>query len=210
MLQLVRYDTEQNIVPYDTAVIEGKKIISEIDDKQWVLGDLADRIEPRYGDKTLLRFSEELGITYPALASYRAVARAWPEHFPRGKYSVARALMKVPDRREIVLKSPNLTYQQALSLAMELRCEDKEKEEVLFPYEDSCIDCSSAEEQWHRSLDNLLGDLLSRFAYWDHMFGPEWRHYKISSLSLKAAVKAKKEFIKLVASLKEHEREKKN
>jgi hypothetical protein len=210
MLKLVQEIADQ-MVPYDDAVAEGKKIMSEIEDRTWHLGDLADRAEPRYGDQTLIRLAADIGVNARTLKSCRSVARAWPEkdRIRSISFETAKALMGQPDRGNIVRDNPQMTLTQARKLAHD-RNGDAIQEEEVFPYQEPCTDCNTAQEQWQRSLGNMLGDILSFRSYWDHLFGPEWNQYKIPSSHLTLATQAKKEFISLVASLKEHAHDEEN
>ena len=215
MLKLVQEITDQ-MVPYDKAVIEGKKIISEIEGHQWALADLANCVEPKYGDATLKKLGEDIGINFHTLERLRSVARAWPENRRRrlNSFAVHQDLMAHPNRHQMLLDNPNLTTRQARKLSTEHRTsvtkEDVANEEVVFPYQEECTDCNTAQEQWQRSLGNMLGDILSFRSYWDHLFGPEWNKYELPSSHLTLAAQAKKEFTSLVASLKEHPHDEEN
>jgi len=211
MLKLVKEIGDQEI-PYDDAVTEGKQIIKDMENRCWRLGDLADRVEWKYGDQTLKKFAEQIGVNPRTLLGCRTVARAWPEINRRRfiSFEVAKALMAQPDREEIVQNNPGLKIKEARQIAKERRGAGSEDEEEVFPYQEPCADCNTAQEQWQRSLGNMLGDILSFRSYWDHLFGPEWNQYKIPSSHLTLATQAKKEFISLVASLKEHAHDKEN
>ena len=209
MLKLVK-ETDYLVVPYDEAVIEAKKIMSDIEDRQWRLGDLADRLEPKYGDQTLAKFAEAIGHKTDTVMTWRTTARAWPEKTIRIGFAVARILNAFPNRQQIVHENPFLTVPQARKLAREARGGKDSNEDVVFPYQEPCTDCSTAQEQWQRSLSNMLGDILSFRSYWDHLFGPEWNKYKLPSSHLTLAAQAKRELISLVASLKEHPHDEEN
>src|SRR5262245_42978698 len=64
---------------YDDAVEEAKKILKQFDSGQMRLGELADKIEPKYGEHTLERFAADIGVAPCTLERYRSVYRAWPE-----------------------------------------------------------------------------------------------------------------------------------
>jgi hypothetical protein len=80
---------------YDEAVAEAKQIIAEKDSsREWLrLGELADKLEPRYGEQTLKRFAKDIGIAACTLERHRSVFRAWPKEAPAPKsYAVAQEL----------------------------------------------------------------------------------------------------------------------
>jgi len=213
MLQLMK-PLENYIVPYDEAVVEAKKIMLDISDKQWQLGDLANRLEPKYGERTLHKFANEIGMSVTTLQIRRAVARAWPESFRRRNISfgIAQSLIAHPDRFKIVDETPSLTVEEARKIArnnknnLQTKIEEREEEEI-FPYQEPCTDCNTAVEQWQRSVSNMLGDILSFQSYWTHLFGEDWKNYPLPSSHFKLALEAKREFVSMVASLREHPHE---
>jgi hypothetical protein len=80
-----------------------------------LLGELADRVEAKYGDGTLKRFAEEGGINFATLRSYQRVYRAYADEgkVPRGTFSVAKELAKHPQRKTILEKHPKMTERGA-------------------------------------------------------------------------------------------------
>src|SRR5205823_3838698 len=66
-------------IDYDAAVTEGKKITQDTERGWMRLGELADRIEPRYDNQTLKRFAADIGIAACTLERRRSVYRAWAE-----------------------------------------------------------------------------------------------------------------------------------
>lgn len=212
MLQLMK-PLGNYIVPYDEAVAEAKKIMSDISMRQWKLGDLAKRIEPKYGEQTLTKFAKDIGLSPKTIYRYINVLEAWPEMSrPRDfSFSTACELATLPNKEAIVAGNPNITATQARKLREEIRKDQQEeKEEEIFPYQEPCTDCNTAEEQWQRSASNLFGDILSMQAYWEHLFGADWYKYKVPSSLIKLATDAKKELTKMVAVLMEHSRDTKN
>jgi hypothetical protein len=201
-----------NMIPYDEAVKMGKKIMSEIEDRRWQLGDLADALEPKHGQNTLAKFAQEIGINFNTLMACRSTVRAWSGiSRPRQiSFETARELMALPDREAIARDCPDLTPKQARQIRKLRKAEKNNEEETIFPYQEPCTDCNTAEEQWQRSVANLLGDILTMRAYWDRLFGDDWKAYKIPSSHIKLAVDAKREINQMVAILKEHTRDEKN
>jgi hypothetical protein len=102
-------------IKFDIAVKEGKQIMTLVRTKQdqWRLGELADRIEPKYGDQTLQKFAGAINCEYVLLKDYRTTFQAWPEKAGRPAFQIARALNPHPQRFRIVNNEPNLTLRQA-------------------------------------------------------------------------------------------------
>jgi hypothetical protein len=115
-----------NPLPYDSAVLLGKAIVAEMleaatEDHQRRLGELADRIEPKYGKRTLEVYAKTIGINKDTLERYRSVYRAWKKNPAPGpvSYAVQRALQNHPDRADIVARYPKLTQAQARAMMRE-------------------------------------------------------------------------------------------
>jgi hypothetical protein len=109
-------------IPFDDAVREGKEIVARLEDiereSHWRLGELADKLEPKYNDRTLAKFAEAIGIAACTLERHRSVYRKW-KAIPAARpvsYAVLRALQDHPDRATIVEKQPNLTEREARKL----------------------------------------------------------------------------------------------
>jgi hypothetical protein len=88
------------------------------------LGQIADELEPKYGDSTLARYAQELKINLNTLQNCRSVYRTWHEdprvkQFP--KFSVAKALVRHPDRAKIVEANPDITEREAIQKAKEFK-----------------------------------------------------------------------------------------
>jgi hypothetical protein len=116
---------ETDTIPYDDAVREGKGIIAQIADAergQLRLGELADKLEPKYGDRTLAKFAAEIDVAKCTLDRYRTVYRAYASEgklAPGPKsasYAVLRELATHPDREHILRADPNLTKREARKL----------------------------------------------------------------------------------------------
>jgi hypothetical protein len=125
-------------IPYDDAVSEGKEILAKIEDAergQLRLGELADRLEPKYGDRTLAKFAKALDIAPCTLKRYLSVYRAWKGIGAPGpqsvSYSVLRELETHPDRAQIIQDRPNLTKREAHDLMRKYEgaAEEKQKQD---------------------------------------------------------------------------------
>jgi hypothetical protein len=97
------------------AVSEGKAIVARADSDHMRLGELADEVVAKYGDKTLAKFAAAIGVAACTLKRRRSVYRAWKEigASPPQLYTVAQELAAHPDRAEIVQENPNITARKA-------------------------------------------------------------------------------------------------
>jgi hypothetical protein len=107
------------MIRYEEAVREGKQIAASMHRDNWRLGEIANQIETIYGNKTLERYADDIGLSYETVKYCRAVARGWPHHNRRPRtWSVAKALLKHPDKYYIIEKEPEISVKQAV-LAVE-------------------------------------------------------------------------------------------
>jgi hypothetical protein len=112
-------EPDANQVNYDEAVREAKHLLAAIDSHQWRLGELADRLEPRYGEKTLEKFAEAIGIAPCTVERYRDVYRAWKSIPAPGRESVSYSVMRElasledDDKAKIVADNPTITKREA-------------------------------------------------------------------------------------------------
>ena len=97
---------------YRAAVVEGKSLTATISGKQWLLGDLADKVEKEYGESRLERFAAD--INFPGagctLSRYRSVCLAFPKTGRRPRFfAAAQALQAHPNRIAIVEENPDIS-----------------------------------------------------------------------------------------------------
>ena len=123
-------------INYDEAVHEAKGIVAKIDDAergQLRLGELAHKLDKKYGDRTLAKFAAEIGVAKCTLDRYQTVYRAWEEKLAPGpistSYAVLRELQTHPDRAQIIRKNPNLTKREAHELMRKREGAAKTKQE---------------------------------------------------------------------------------
>jgi hypothetical protein len=109
------------LIPFTHAIREAKQILNNESKGQWRLGELADTIKPEYGEGTLAKFAQAIGLTTSTLSRYREVYRAWKHFSAPGRelpsYSVARALEAVPNRADFVSDKPHMTKREAERIA---------------------------------------------------------------------------------------------
>ena len=107
-----------NRIDFDSAVAEAKEIIKRQATDQLRLGELADRVEVKYGRGDLKKFADEIGVADCTVKRWRDTYRAWPIGAPGRDlpYAVLRELITLPDRCEIASKNPDLTKSQAADI----------------------------------------------------------------------------------------------
>jgi hypothetical protein len=117
-------DSEDKQIPYDQAVEDGRKLVTSMKDSQFELGRIADKLEPKYGEHTLERFAEDIGLDYGTLKSYRTTYKAWKDEPVRPRsFSVARALNRLPDKAFHIEKHPDMTVHDAELMVQGLKTE---------------------------------------------------------------------------------------
>jgi hypothetical protein len=108
---------------YDEAVIEARKIIADAERGQLRLGALAAKVETIYGEQTLAKFADAIGIAPCTLERYRSVYKAWAGKTAPGlesvSYAVRRELATHPHRERIIQENPNITKREAHRLMRE-------------------------------------------------------------------------------------------
>jgi hypothetical protein len=126
------------IIPFDAGVDEAKKILATIekvsDTGHLRIGEIADKLETIYGDRTLAEFAKRIGKSPSCVKRWRSVYRAWKDTqigatWPQLKtpYSVLRELQDLPDREQLILNDPKMTVREAIALKREREGKDKGK-----------------------------------------------------------------------------------
>jgi hypothetical protein len=115
------------IIPFDAGVDEAKKILANIgkvsDAGHLRIGEIADKLETKYGDRTLAKFAKAIGKSPSCVKRWLSVYRAYKNtqigaarpqlQIP---YSVLRELQDVPDREQLILDNPKMTMRDAEQL----------------------------------------------------------------------------------------------
>jgi hypothetical protein len=107
---------QPDVINFDAAVAEGKQIVAQGESNAWRLGEIADQVEPKYGDKTLAKLAKAIGgIALCTLERRRSVYRKWKEipAAPPKSFAVAQELAPHPDRGRIIEAKPNITTREA-------------------------------------------------------------------------------------------------
>jgi predicted component of type VI protein secretion system len=106
-------------IKFEVAVEEGARIVAAkyaADNLgRLELGELADRVEPKYDHNTLAKLAEAIPICPRTLGRYRDTFRAWPDFRALGRisYSVLRALAPLKDRYKVLAANPDMTKAEA-------------------------------------------------------------------------------------------------
>lgn len=94
---------------WDDRVARGRALVTEINDRKWELGDLANEVCPAgangvHNDDLLGRFAAEIGTTANTLRDYRRVAGAWPAaaRAAAQTWTTHRMLAERDDRHEVI------------------------------------------------------------------------------------------------------------
>jgi hypothetical protein len=88
----------------------------------FAVGELADGVATKYGDKTLERYAKDIDINFNTLRRYRAMHRRYPDNKNRPKsMAVAKALASYPDREIIIQNYPDITEANALMAVKEFK-----------------------------------------------------------------------------------------
>jgi hypothetical protein len=115
-------------VDFDKADIAlGKRLVKQHDRNQFAMGELADRIETKYGDNTLEDFSAVIGIAYSTLKDCRHVHRKWKDSpvKPRN-FSVAKALASYKDKDQYIQEFHDATELEARAYVRRSKKDAKE------------------------------------------------------------------------------------
>jgi hypothetical protein len=165
-------------IPYDKAVREGKEIVLEIEAAergQLRLGELADKLEPKYNDRTLAKFAAEIGVAKCTLERYRTVYRAWEGKLAPGpnlvSYAVLRELATHPDREQIISTNQNLTKREAHSLMRGHTYDEKVKAQ-----QEQEDDWLKHNRRWFKELCTIANDASRAAAVVDQCTTPEQQH----------------------------------
>src|SRR5262249_52542142 len=102
------------LISYKTLVEEGKAASRKLGEVNWILGELASKVETRYGEARLQQYADDIDVKYAWLKDCRTTYLRWPKIASRpALFSIARVLNSHPDRLEIVQRHPHITKEQA-------------------------------------------------------------------------------------------------
>jgi len=89
------------LITYEDAVNR----LQQLARTNWEVGEIADRVEPKYGEQTLQKLADESLMDYATLRRCRDVFRAWPEsakRFADLPWSIHMIFAAQPDRVELI------------------------------------------------------------------------------------------------------------
>lgn len=94
---------------YETLVIEGLEARKGLESYQWKIGDLALLVATVYGECTLQKYAEDIGVEYSTLRHYRAVCQAYEfgRRRPNLSFSHHQAVAARPDRLALLQEAEN-------------------------------------------------------------------------------------------------------
>src|SRR5919106_56512 len=94
-------------ISWEQAVLEGIAARASQDQAQWQLGDLALQIESVYGEHTLEKYAEQVGVEYHQLRNYKGVSKAYEIAFRTANltWTHHERVASHPDRLEWLQKS---------------------------------------------------------------------------------------------------------
>lgn len=113
----LRIVAETGDAEYVSLVDEGRQIVQRQAADNWKLGELASRVEGRYGSGALRKYAEEIGVNYGTLKDCRTTLLAWSEKAGRPAFWTAKALNALDDRQQIVRRRPSITQNEARDIA---------------------------------------------------------------------------------------------
>jgi hypothetical protein len=118
----------EDFIKFEDVVTELKQIVDHGERDNWRLGELAYRVEPRYGDKTLAKLAKENGgIAECSLRRRRNVYEAWFVKIraaPPESFAVAQELAAHPERGRIIRRKA--AHQDARSAPEDARLQRTE------------------------------------------------------------------------------------
>jgi hypothetical protein len=132
--------TPNEHIDYHKAVVAAREILAQIDAAErgyYRLGQLVYEVAEaaEYGDRTLARFADDVGVAKCTLDRYANVYRSWKDKLAPGpklpSYSVLRELAPhatEPEVAKTVQDDPNITKREALDIKRKLKRAANEKQ----------------------------------------------------------------------------------
>ena len=124
---------EPDFINFDEAVAQAKRHIESMQFHEMKLGELADRLEPKYGDQTLEKFAEEIGADVDDLNRWRSVYRAYKDDLKEiqgtsPKFGVLQAVQSVPEPARTAILKTKPTVRDARAAARNYHATHGEKD----------------------------------------------------------------------------------
>ena len=113
---------------YKRLVEQGKEACHKREEMNWILGELASKVEKRYGKADLRLYAQNIGVNYTTLRHCYATFVAWAKINERPPFWTAYALNSHPNRFQIVRERPHLTHQEARDIVASYKQEQRQKQ----------------------------------------------------------------------------------
>jgi hypothetical protein len=130
---------QPDVINFDHVVTELKQIVARGSLDAWRVAELAFKVEPKYGDKTLVKLAKQLGggIAACTLERRRSVFQAWKDSGVAAgiSFAVAQELAPHPERVRIIAGKPNMGSREARKLMREYN-QNKKQKDADFPLDE--------------------------------------------------------------------------
>lgn len=130
MIPETKLDTYESITDYAREISEG------LDERRWILGDLANMVSGHYGDNTIETFARDIGQRKSTVYQYAKVALYYPKIL----------------RRRILDEMPNINYSHMRDA---MRCSDDFND--AWDWLKECSDNGWSADESSRRLTEQLG-----------------------------------------------------
>jgi hypothetical protein len=119
---------------YEKAVKEARTIVGRVEKDLWRLAQIAYELEPKYGEQTLARFADDIGLSFSTVRYYKRVYERFghtDQNVGYPPFWTAKELLSVPYAAQIIEQYPDITQPEARTFAKEYReLSEEEKEEL--------------------------------------------------------------------------------
>jgi hypothetical protein len=153
---------EPDLIKYGrTAMAKGKRLAATLksgDAAEMELGELADRLQPKYGDNTLARFAKAIGLPFERLNRCRSVYRAYQGieiQAPAPNFAVLQELAGHPNREQIIRERPDLTKREARTLMRDYRLGQGEEDQPHGQEQDQAQEQGQEQDHWQDQIRHL-------------------------------------------------------
>jgi hypothetical protein len=101
-------------ITYATAVKRGLSAVKTAGKTNWLLGDIASDVEPKYGEKTVQNLADAINVDYKTLLGFRTTAQDYPaDKRTDNPWTVHYIFNGLADRHELLARTEPWTVSQA-------------------------------------------------------------------------------------------------
>jgi hypothetical protein len=101
-------------ITYATAVKRGLSAVKTAGKTNWLLGDIASDVEPKYGEKTVHNLADAINVDYKTLLGFRTTAQDYPaDKRTDNPWTVHYIFNGLADRHELLARTEPWTVSQA-------------------------------------------------------------------------------------------------